>query len=436
MLDLGQRIGTNKLITKWSIYDVVDFMKSLRLFQYSRIWIENEIDGDALVHLVHEDLQDMGINSVGHRLRILKSVYNIKVSQKIPFEEDHFVPPGAHRPSTNEEASILVTVSELQDTVSAIQQRDKKINDLEYSIKRLKDEMGPLFDMLKDRFQLEGLASFEMELMPEMPCIMDIQTPPIPPSLLMKALPEIPSGDLGSWAEDALMDIGRSAGKDSHSKGRKDSKSKQRNSKRKDSKRRDSKQRDSKQSINSAGSRGSSGSNPNRHFHLPELKLSRVSIGPNGIVSPDGTIVYDTPLRREFEELERLFGNSDDSDNRRDTWPPNPGNSTDSDGYDGDESRDESPVIKSPMIRMMQDQTPGLTEKTYQVLPAALKQYGIEADWWDYELWVTFNGGERMFDDDERPLEIFKRMAKDGMEPMLKLRKKLLDPPARDGDSH
>ncbi|KAK6542332.1 Adaptor for signal transduction [Orbilia ellipsospora] len=293
--------------------------------------------------------------------------------------------------------------------------------------------MGPLFDMLRDRFQLESLASFEMELMPEMPCIMDIRPAPIPQSLLMKALPEIPSSDLGSWAEDALMDIGRSAGRDSHSKGRqRDSK---RSSKQRNSKRKDSKQRDSKQSIDSAGSRGSSGSHPNRHFHLPELKLSRVSIGTNGIVSPDGSIIYDTPLRREFEELERLFGNSDDSDSRRDTWPPNSGSLTDSDGYDGDESPDESPVIKSPMIRMIQDQTPGLNEKTYQVLPAALKQYGIEADWWDYELWVTFNGGERMFDDDEKPLEIFKQMARDGMEPMLKLRKKQLDSPVSDGDS-
>lgn len=34
----------------------------------------------------------MGISSVGHRLTILKSVYDIKVKQDIPIEVDNYVP--------------------------------------------------------------------------------------------------------------------------------------------------------------------------------------------------------------------------------------------------------------------------------------------------------------------------------------------------------
>jgi len=34
----------------------------------------------------------MGVTSVGHRLTILKSVYDIKVKQDIPIESDHYVP--------------------------------------------------------------------------------------------------------------------------------------------------------------------------------------------------------------------------------------------------------------------------------------------------------------------------------------------------------
>ena len=52
----------------------------------------NEIDGEALVALQHEDLKGMGINSVGHRLTILKSVYDVKKAQDIPIESDHYVP--------------------------------------------------------------------------------------------------------------------------------------------------------------------------------------------------------------------------------------------------------------------------------------------------------------------------------------------------------
>lgn len=34
----------------------------------------------------------MGVTSVGHRLTILKSVYDIKIKQDIPLESDHYVP--------------------------------------------------------------------------------------------------------------------------------------------------------------------------------------------------------------------------------------------------------------------------------------------------------------------------------------------------------
>lgn len=34
----------------------------------------------------------MGIASVGHRLTILKSVYETKVKQDIPLDADHYIP--------------------------------------------------------------------------------------------------------------------------------------------------------------------------------------------------------------------------------------------------------------------------------------------------------------------------------------------------------
>jgi len=53
---------------------------------------ENEIVGEALVALLHDDLKSMGVTSVGHRLTILKSVYDVKKAQDIPIESDHYVP--------------------------------------------------------------------------------------------------------------------------------------------------------------------------------------------------------------------------------------------------------------------------------------------------------------------------------------------------------
>lgn len=53
---------------------------------------ENEIVGEALVALQHDDLKQMEITSVGHRLTILKAVYDLKIAQDIPIESDHYVP--------------------------------------------------------------------------------------------------------------------------------------------------------------------------------------------------------------------------------------------------------------------------------------------------------------------------------------------------------
>lgn len=53
---------------------------------------ENGIVGEALIALRHDELKEMGINSVGHRLTILKSVYEIKIRQHVPLDMDHYIP--------------------------------------------------------------------------------------------------------------------------------------------------------------------------------------------------------------------------------------------------------------------------------------------------------------------------------------------------------
>ena len=46
--------------------------------------------GEALVALHHDDLKSMGIASVGHRLTMLKSIFDVKKAQDIPIESDHY----------------------------------------------------------------------------------------------------------------------------------------------------------------------------------------------------------------------------------------------------------------------------------------------------------------------------------------------------------
>lgn len=53
---------------------------------------ENEIAGDVLVHLDHDALKDLEVTSVGHRLYLLKQIYNLKIAHGIKFEKDDYVP--------------------------------------------------------------------------------------------------------------------------------------------------------------------------------------------------------------------------------------------------------------------------------------------------------------------------------------------------------
>jgi len=53
---------------------------------------EENVVGEALVALQHSELKEMGMNSMGHRLLLLKAVYEVKLQQNVPIESFHYVP--------------------------------------------------------------------------------------------------------------------------------------------------------------------------------------------------------------------------------------------------------------------------------------------------------------------------------------------------------
>lgn len=86
-------IRPRNVISEWTAEESAHFVASLGLRQYSEQFIQDEIVGEALIALGHDELKELGVNSAGHRLKILKEVYNVKVRQDIPIESDHYTPP-------------------------------------------------------------------------------------------------------------------------------------------------------------------------------------------------------------------------------------------------------------------------------------------------------------------------------------------------------
>lgn len=80
------------LITQWTADQCADWVAGLGLAQYAESFVDEAINGLALVEMQHHDLKEMGISSVGHRLTLLKGVYDIKMKQNVPFDPDHYVP--------------------------------------------------------------------------------------------------------------------------------------------------------------------------------------------------------------------------------------------------------------------------------------------------------------------------------------------------------
>lgn len=76
--------------------------------------VEHGIAGDVLVALDHGTLQDMGMSSVGHRLTLLRAVYELKMEEGLEIGEDEWRPPGMEfwrRQERCDEELILLTVN-------------------------------------------------------------------------------------------------------------------------------------------------------------------------------------------------------------------------------------------------------------------------------------------------------------------------------------
>ncbi|GAA5909784.1 hypothetical protein JCM6882_002672 [Rhodosporidiobolus microsporus] len=90
---------------------------------------EHGITGEVLVHLDHAALKDVGVHSVGQRLAILKTVYDLKVLQNIPVEEGHYVPP-------SEEWDLERQLAP-QQVLGLLTERDDRIRNLEHEVHNL-----------------------------------------------------------------------------------------------------------------------------------------------------------------------------------------------------------------------------------------------------------------------------------------------------------
>lgn len=81
----------------FSVDEVCDLFEDvLGLDQYTPALKNSHVDGATLAWCNdHETLRDMGLKSVGHRLSVLRAVYELKVRDGVRLEEHDYCPPCA-----------------------------------------------------------------------------------------------------------------------------------------------------------------------------------------------------------------------------------------------------------------------------------------------------------------------------------------------------
>ncbi|EKM81807.1 hypothetical protein AGABI1DRAFT_70274 [Agaricus bisporus var. burnettii JB137-S8] len=80
-------------ILEWDPADVHRWLSSIGFSQYEHPLKENSVGGDVFVMLNSETLRELGVPTIGQRLAILKAIYQLKIANNIPIDEDHYIPP-------------------------------------------------------------------------------------------------------------------------------------------------------------------------------------------------------------------------------------------------------------------------------------------------------------------------------------------------------
>ncbi|KIJ55679.1 hypothetical protein M422DRAFT_151475 [Sphaerobolus stellatus SS14] len=124
----------------WEEDYVVTWMSNIGFSQYESHIREHNVSGDVLAALGQEDLKEIGIETIGQRLAILKAVYYLKLAHGVPIEPDHYVPP-----SEADDEQDGVSLESLHEIV---RDQAERLRQLEYDNRCLQSDLQTCLDEL------------------------------------------------------------------------------------------------------------------------------------------------------------------------------------------------------------------------------------------------------------------------------------------------
>lgn len=393
------------IISEWNADECADFIASIGLEQYADKFIENEIVGEALVALLHDDLKQMGINSVGHRLTILKSVYDVKKAQDVAIESDHYVPPSAE----SEMQSANATKEDVKRLVEQLRLRDERISLAEQDLRkiteefrRLREDMLPALRLAKDAQQplpninngSQGYGYDTIISPPPAPTpstagqsggglkrqystkkIALQQPPPAQKAASPTHLQTSHDRSIIEQTLDPTPAAERAVLSSSH--------------------------------LAAMNGNGQSLGSPSYSPNIPSPTSPPTTMGGTTLASRSYRSDQTTPSSRSTFAGDDHYASRDKPVAPRRMQTPAP----------------DTPSSSNASVEIFKSFRVSMDDPCYKVLPAALKKYQINAPWDQYALYIVYGDQERCLALDEKPLILFKQLDKEGKKPMFMLRK-------------
>ncbi|KAI1477777.1 hypothetical protein F4774DRAFT_387608 [Daldinia eschscholtzii] len=399
----GHRSSADRLpetiISEWDAEECADFIASIGLQQYSDRFLENEIVGEALVALLHDDLKAMGVTSVGHRLTILKSVYDVKKAQDVPIESDHYVPLSADA----EAQYATATLKDIKNLVEQLRLRDERMSFLEQDLRRmtedfrrLREDMLPALRLAKDAQQpLPHLSNNQGGYGYDASTV----SPPAPTSASNP-----PTGGIKRQYSTKKIVLGTNPKSVSptHLQTTHERPSVEQTLDPAGAAERAVMSSSLLTAMNGSGQATSPGYSPNIPSPTSPPNLGNTTLGSRSYRSDD----RQTPSNRT------TFSESEYGHNAKQPIAPR---------------RGQTPVPETPgsnsSVEIFKSFRVSMDDPCYKVLPAALKKYQINAPWDQYALYIVYGDQERCLGLHEKPLILFKQLDKEGKKPMFMLRK-------------
>ncbi|KAI1465159.1 uncharacterized protein F4812DRAFT_466614 [Daldinia caldariorum] len=388
------------IISEWDAEECADFIASIGLQQYSDRFLENEIVGEALVALLHDDLKAMGVTSVGHRLTILKSVYDVKKAQDVPIESDHYVPLSADA----EAQYATATLKDIKNLVEQLRLRDERMSFLEQDLRRMTDDFRRLRE---DMLPALRLAKDAQQPLPHLSnnqgggYTYDASTvsPPAPTS----ASNQSTGGIKRQYStKKIVLSTNPKSVSPTHLQTTHERPSVEQTLDPAGAAERAVMSSSLLTAMNGSGQATSPGYPPNIPSPTSPPNLGSTTLGSRSYRSDD----RQTPSNRT------TFSESEYGHNAKQPIAPR---------------RGQTPVPETPgsnsSVEIFKSFRVSMDDPCYKVLPAALKKYQINAPWDQYALYIVYGDQERCLGLHEKPLILFKQLDKEGKKPMFMLRK-------------